>query len=93
MPEMQNLLISLGADAKGETAMTQSDKDLIAELRGHANDPMWAAHAEVRKSILRKAADRLEVLLVAIDKIEDTVSLTFDGPRADCTLKEFCAVD
>jgi hypothetical protein len=38
----------------------------VKRLRDCAADPMWDAHAEVPKSVLTKAADRIEALEAAL---------------------------
>lgn len=35
---------------------------LLARLAAYANDPMWADHAEVPKSVLRQAIQRIHEL-------------------------------
>jgi hypothetical protein len=48
--------------------------DLVKRLRGSADDPMWADHAEISKTVLTRAADRIEVLEAALRKAVSVLS-------------------
>jgi hypothetical protein len=43
--------------------------DLVKRLRGSADDPMWADHAEISKTVLTRAADRIEQLEAALREV------------------------
>jgi len=43
--------------------------NLVKSLRLCAEDPMWDAHAEVSKTLLDKAIDRIETLETALEAI------------------------
>jgi hypothetical protein len=54
--------------------------DIVKELRGGAEDPMWDAHCEMPKRIAKAAANRIEQLESALRKIR---ILTYDCAASD----------
>lgn len=54
--------------------------NIVKELRGGAEDPMWDAHCEMPKRVATAAASRIEQLESAIRNIR---LLTYDTAAAD----------
>lgn len=62
--------IDWSKDTNGVT-MTIEQATLIKHLRAGADDPMWADHCEMPKRVAKAAADEIERLRAALQKIAD----------------------